>query len=130
MWLWMFILKITGLNSPTSYLNYLDEVYEAMASMVNGVPFNGGVITIRSDSSMYYGLLSGNPITIGPGNSWPTIVSTNGIDFGVPHELGHDFDLSPQNRLYMGQMTFDGAEQWANLKLLYAMKSLEQNTQV
>lgn len=111
-------------NDPTTYVTHLDEVYEAMASMVNGVPFNGDLITIRSDASMYYGLLSGNPITIGPGHSWPDIVNAHGIDWGVPHELGHDFDLWPQSQLYMGQMTFDGAEQWANLKVLYAYEVL------
>lgn len=107
-------------SDPTTYISHLDEVYNAMKYLMNGVPSNGAVITVKSDASMYYGLLSGNPITIGPDSNWPAIVNAHGIDFGVPHELGHDFDLSPQNQLYMGQMTFDGAEQWANLKVLYA----------
>ena len=107
-------------NDPVTYVGYLDEEYEAMADLVNGVPFNGGLITVRSDASMYYGLLSGNPILIGPGHSWQDIVNTHGIDWGVPHELGHDFDLSPQTRLYIGDMTFDGVEHWASFKALYA----------
>jgi hypothetical protein len=111
-------------NNPVQYVALLDKVYGFLADMVNGVPYNGDLITVRSDASMYYGLLSGNPITIGPGHSWPDIVNVHGIDFGVPHELGHDFDLWPQSRLYMGQMTFDGAEHWANLKVLYAYDML------
>lgn len=108
-------------DDPVTYLAHLDEVYEAMRDLVNGVPYDGGPITVRSDASIYYGLLSGNPITIGPGHSWMDIVNAHGIDFGVPHELGHDFDLWPQSRLYMGgEMDFDGAEHWANFKLLYA----------
>lgn len=108
-------------DDPVAYLAHLDEVYEAMGGLVNGVPYDGGLITVRSDASIYYGLLSGNPITIGPGHSWMDIVNTHGIDFGVPHELGHDFDLWPQSRLYMGgEMDFDGAEHWANFKLVYA----------
>jgi len=108
-------------DDPVTYLAHLDEVYEAMRGLVNGVPYDGGLITVRSDASIYYGLLSGNPITIGPGHSWMDIVNTHGIDFGVPHELGHDFDLWPQSRLYMGgEMGFDGAEHWANFKLVYA----------
>jgi hypothetical protein len=114
-------------NDPVTYVARLDEVYEAMADLVGGIPFNGNLITVRSDASMYYGLLSGNPILIGPGRnvgggtfSWADVVNRHGIDFGVPHELGHDFDLWPQSRLYMGQMNFDGAEHWANHKVLYA----------
>jgi hypothetical protein len=111
-------------NDPVTYVAHLDKVYDLMHEMVNGVPFNGDVITIREDASIYYGLLSGNPVTIGPGHSWMDIVNANGIDWGVPHELGHDFDLSPQYAYYMGQMAFDGAEQWANLKILYAYDTL------
>ncbi len=107
-------------NDPVTYVGYLDEAYDAMADLVGGVPSSGDLITVRSDASMYYGLLSGNPIVIGPGHSWPDIVNAHGIDWGVPHEIGHDFDLWPQSRLYMGGMTFDGAEHWANLKVLYA----------
>lgn len=107
-------------SNPTAYVGYLDEAYDALADLVGGVPFSGDLITVRSDASMYYGLLSGNPILIGPGHSWQDIVNAHGIDWGVPHEMGHDFDLWPQSRLYMGSMTFDGAEHWANLKALHA----------
>jgi hypothetical protein len=116
----MYTEDYAHFNDPVAYVALLDEVYDAMAELVNGAPFSGDRITIRSDASMYYGLLSGNPILIGPGHSWPDVVNEHGIDFGVPHEIGHAFDLSPQSELYMGQMTFDNAEHWANLKLLYA----------
>jgi hypothetical protein len=69
---------------------------------------------------MNYGLLSGNPIIIGPVRWWPDTVNQHGIDFGVPHELGHDFDLSPGAAYYMGSLSFDNAEHWANFKILYA----------
>jgi hypothetical protein len=88
-----------------------------MAHLVNGVPFNGDVITVRSDASMYYALLSGNPITIGPGD-WGTLVNKQGIDFGVVHELGHDF--SPNYEYYTTLLDFAAYEHWANFKLLYA----------
>ena len=108
-------------TAPPRYVQYLDEVYEAMQDLVAGVPFDGSTVTVQSDASMNYALLSGNPIRIGPGRYWADIVNRNGIDFGVPHELGHDFDIWPHpTQLYMGQMTFDGAEHWANSKVLYA----------
>ena len=104
-------------DDPVGYVSRLDEVYEAMAYLVNSVPFNGDVITVRSDASMYYSLLSGNPIIIGPGD-WGTLVNKQGIDFGVVHELGHDF--SPNYQYYTGDIDFDAYEHWANFKLLYA----------
>lgn len=104
-------------DDPVGYLSRLDEAYESMAYLVNSVPFNGDMITVRSDASMYYALLSGNPITIGPGD-WGTLVNKQGIDFGVVHELGHDF--SPNFEYYTSYLDFSSTEHWANFKLLYA----------
>ena len=73
---------------------------------------------------MYYGLLSGNPVRIGPGPNFAEIVDTHGIDFGMPHEMGHDFDFFPHESFYMGDMAFDGPEHWADLKVLYAYDQL------
>jgi hypothetical protein len=54
-----------ALRDPVAYVALLDEVYDAMAELVNGVPFTRRPVTIRSGASMCYGLLSGNPILIG-----------------------------------------------------------------
>lgn len=105
---------------PQRYVALLDEVYLAMAELVGGRPYSDDRITVRSDASMYYGLLSGNPILIGPGRQWAEIVNIHGMDFGVPHELGHNFDIEPAASHYMGNLTFHNAEHWANFKLLYA----------
>lgn len=111
-------------TNPDTYISLLDEAYVAMADLVGGTPYDGAKIIVRSDANMNYGLLSGNPITIGPGRSWADIVNQHGIDFGVPHELGHDFDLGPGPAYYMGNLTFDNAEHWANFKVLYAYEML------
>jgi len=107
-------------DDAEAFIARLDEVYEAMSNLVGGVPFNGGLITATADASMYYAMLSGNPIIYGPGPGWPSVVNEHGIDKGIPHELGHDFDLWPQYQYYMGQMQFDGSEHWAEFKVAYA----------
>jgi hypothetical protein len=111
-------------NDPTTYITHLDEVHDAMVDLVGTAPYNGARITVRSDASMYVGLLAGNPIRIGPGGGWAAIVNSNGMDFGVPHELGHDFDFAPAAPLYVGSASFDNGEQWANFKVLYAFDTL------
>jgi hypothetical protein len=123
----------TGLNiyteddiftSPQRYLALLDQVYLDMAELVGTTPYDDERIIVRSDASMNYGLLAGNPIRIGPGRTWADIVNMNGIDFGVPHELGHDFDIDPAASHYIGHLPSHNPEHWANFKVLYAFEML------
>ena len=78
---------------------------------------------------MYSVALSGQRIAVAPGTGYsgggagtlPGFVNAHGIDFAVPHEIGHDFDQDSQFfDYYIGPRTFHNAEHWANFKLLYA----------
>jgi len=113
-----------GFEDAESYVARLDDTYEAMASLVGAIPYGGDLITVQSNATMYYALLSGNPITIGPqgDQTWSNIVNEHGIDFGTPHELGHNFDLAPRHDYYAGPWysNYNNYEHWANFKVTYA----------
>ncbi len=109
-----------------SYLRRLDQVYAAQAELVGGTPYGGATITVREDSSIAYGALSGNPIWIGSGPSLVENVNRNGLDFGMVHEMGHDFDLPNLARYYLGTAPFHNGEAWANLKAIYAFEQLAE----
>jgi hypothetical protein len=110
-------------QDAAQYVAYLDEVYEILADLVGGTPYGGERITVRSDASMHYALLSGSTIRVRPGLPLAQTVNEHGIDFGVVHELGHDFDLAASGH-YIGAMAFHDYEHWADLKALHVFDVL------
>src|SRR5918998_3509912 len=109
-----------------AYLRRLDQVYAAQAELVGGTPYGGATITMREDSSIAYAALSGNPIWIGPGPDLTENVNRNGLDFGMVHEIAHDFDLPNLARYYLGSAAFHNGEAWANFKAIYAFEQLAE----
>ncbi len=115
----LFKTDADAIGDVAGWLSKLDMAYEYLEELVGASPYDGGKITVREVSPMKYGGLSGNPILIN--QQILQIEKLNNhrdLDFGVIHELGHDFDISP----YAGFYTGDGAinaEGWANLKVVY-----------
>ena len=116
-------------NNAKAYVTLLDGVYNDLRALVGRAPYGGGRITVVSGASMYSVALSGQRIAVAPGTGYSgggagtlaSFVNAHGIDFALPHELGHDFDQDSQFfDYYIGPKTFNNAEHWANLKLLYA----------
>jgi len=111
------------LKNPERWVKQLDAVYEALADLVGGVPYQGQKITIREVPSFQYGLVSGNPILWNADlvpDALESISSRGDILFGPIHELSHDFDLAGT---YIGGGP-NNAEHWANLKALYVLDTL------
>ncbi len=97
----------------------LDMTYELLEELVGSSPYNGEKITIKEVLPMKYGGLAGNPILINQQTLQVEKLNTpSDLDFGVIHELAHDFDIPPYSGFYIGDGALN-AEGWANLKLVY-----------
>jgi len=101
------------------WLRQLDIAYEHLAELVGTSPYDGEKIIIREVLPMKYGGLAGNPILINQQIlQIEKLNNPNDLDFGVIHELAHDFDIPPYSAFYIGDGALN-AEGWANLKLVY-----------
>lgn len=118
------ILELFGADAAkigdvNGWLNKLDMAYEHMAELVGSSPYDGKKITIREVLPMKYGGVSGNPIIMNQQTlQIEKLNNPTDLDFGVIHELGHDFDIPPYSGFYIGDGALN-AEGWANLKLVY-----------
>ena len=102
------------------WLRKLDIAYEHLAELVGSSPYDGGKIIVREVLPMKYGGLAGNPILINQQIlNIDEMNNHSDLNFGVIHELGHDFDLPPYSGFYIGDGALN-AEGWANLKVVYA----------
>lgn len=101
------------------WLQQLDMAYELLEELVGSSPYNGEKITVREVLPCWFGGLAGNPILI---NQQVLQIekfnSPNDLDFGVIHELAHDFDIPPYSEFYIGDGAIN-AEGWSNLKVVY-----------
>jgi hypothetical protein len=107
------------ISNLQEWLQQLDMAYELLEGLVGSSPYNGEKITIREVPPMKYGGLAGNPILMNQQTlQIERLNNPNDLDFGVIHELAHDFDISPYSTLYIGDGAIN-AEGWSNLKLVY-----------
>lgn len=101
------------------WLQQLDMAYELLEELVGSSPYNSEKITVREVLPCWFGGLAGNPILI---NQQVLQIekfnSPNDLDFGVIHELAHDFDIPPYSEFYIGDGAIN-AEGWSNLKVVY-----------
>lgn len=101
------------------WLQKLDMAYELLEELVGSSPYNGEKITVREVLPCWFGGLAGNPILI---NQQVLQIekfnNPNDLNFGVIHELAHDFDIPPYSEFYIGDGAIN-AEGWSNLKVVY-----------
>ncbi len=101
------------------WLQKLDMAYELLEELVGSSPYDGAKITIREVITTKFGGLAGNPILMNQQTlQIEKLNNPTDLDFGVIHELGHDFDIEPYSTFYIGDGAIN-AEGWANLKLVY-----------
>jgi hypothetical protein len=101
------------------WLQQLDMAYELLEELVGSNPYDGENITVREVLPCWFGGLSGNPILINQQIlQIEKFKNPNDLDFGVIHELSHDFDMPPYSEFYIGDGAIN-AEGWSNLKVVY-----------
>jgi len=97
----------------------LDKAYNAYSDLVGTKPFGGQKLGILSVTQYPGGwAVAGNPIKWMQNFVRDELVKVNNGDwsFGILHEISHDFDLD-------NRWNWD-AEFWANLKMYYAVETL------
>lgn len=115
----LFGADASMIHDVPGWLQELDIAYEHLAELVGTSPYDGEKIIIREVLPMKYGGLAGNPILINQQIlQIEKLNNPNDLDFGVIHELAHDFDIPPYSAFYIGDGALN-AEGWANLKLVY-----------
>lgn len=115
------------IEDPDKYLDILNIAYDALVDLTGSQPFNGTVITIRTEASMYAGGRSGNPIKLPPTPRSDSINSLKTVDAVAIHELGHTFDLVPYSNLYRCwscNYGFINGEVWTFFYSIYAYEQI------
>lgn len=117
--LMLFKSDADKIDDIPGWLQKLDMAYELLEELVGLSPYDSEKITIREVLPCWFGGLSGNPILI---NQQVLQIekfnNPNDLDFGVIHELAHDFDILPYSEFYIGDGAIN-AEGWTNLKIVY-----------
>ena len=115
----LFTSDASLISDLPGWLQKLDMAYELLEEVAGSSPYDGAKITIREVITTKYGGLSGNPILMNQKTlQIEKLNNPTDLDFGVIHELGHDFDIPPYSTFYIGDGAIN-AEGWANLKLVY-----------
>jgi hypothetical protein len=116
----LFGSDASAIRDVPGWLRKLDTAYGLYEELVGSSPYDGEKIVIQEVPPMKYGGLAGNPILINQQIlNIDQMNDLNDLNFGVMHELAHDFDIPPYSGLYIGDGAIN-AEGWANLKLVYA----------
>jgi hypothetical protein len=116
----LFGSDASAIRDVPGWLGKLDTAYGLYEELVGSSPYDGEKIVIQEVPPMKYGGLAGNPILINQQIlNIDQMNDLNDLNFGVMHELAHDFDIPPYSGLYIGDGAIN-AEGWANLKLVYA----------
>lgn len=104
-----------------TWLNNIDDMYDAFEELVGDVPQNGRKIALLSTPGMYsgYWALAGYPILLnersGLSGVMSEIINYGTLSFGLMHEIGHVFNL--------GQTTWNwNDEMFANFRMQYALE--------
>lgn len=111
-------------KDASAWLSRLDKVYEVYADMMGFRPYDGSGIKLRIDYNLPYGAIAGKTIIVNADlKQVADEVNKGGYQFGVVHEIGHDFDEVREGVSYGGWVW--EAEFWATFKLTYAMETLK-----
>ena len=107
------------------WLANMDKVYESISELFGGkVPFDGDVITIRSQKGIDAWAYSGNPIKWHQDYISETLRWVQERDdwcFGIMHEIGHDFAPDYFNATHAWNWN---EEIFANFRMFYALEKL------
>ncbi len=123
------ILELYGsdaiaIRDVPGWLHKLDAAYGHYEELVGSSPYDGEKIVVQEVPPMRYGGIAGNPILINQQIlNIDQMNKSNDLNFGVMHEIAHDFDIAPYSGLYIGDGAIN-AEGWANLKLVYAAERM------
>lgn len=119
------------LKDPDVWLAQLNDAYLALKDLVDYFPYDGDAIIIKEASENELRgaeLLAGNPITWldkSVPDKLKAVNELNDLNYGLVHELGHDFDI-PNQAYLEGSGDIINAEQWANFKLVYVADTLSK----
>ena len=91
-------------NNAKAYVTLLDGSYNDLLALIGRAPYGGGRIAVVSGASMYsvgperpaHRRRARHGYSGGGAGTLASFVNAHGIDFAVPHEIGHDFDQDPQ----------------------------------
>lgn len=116
------------LQDPAKWIDFLDDLYEALIELVGTNPCPHGKLEIREVPDL--GTWA---------RAWPDFIewdsdvicaelcriNAGDVSWGIPHEISHVFDTQPACQFYMGSNSaINNNEQWANLKVVYAFEKL------
>jgi hypothetical protein len=93
-----------------SFTDDVNKIYDAYLDLTGYTPFDGAVIDCIAGNHYGAAMYAGNPIEM-LGSGKDVLRGMPAVNFGLAHELGHDFDYEAWN--------FHG-EMWANFKIAYA----------
>ena len=127
------IVNKIGMDKYQSWLNEMQEAYEAYMDLTGSCPYNGDVLNIiNTDEPMiqqYVAIGNFNPLLHNRDimNSFTDYANHGYISFADLHEMGHAFDNVKENNTETYGWDFDD-EFWANTKMLYVFDATNIST--
>ena len=127
------VVNEIGMDKYKSWLNKMQEAYEAYGALTGSCPFYGDVINIINTEEpmiQQYGAIANfNPILHNRNqiDNFKRFAEQGYVNFGDLHEIGHSFDKKSQANSGDYGWNFNG-EFWANTKMLYVLDCTDDIT--